>query len=442
MSDSGTEEETYSLMFSSLRHPARRKILRMLSDKTMTFSQMLEELAIPSSHLTYHLENLGDLVLKEKDGKYKLSSFGKASVSMMKNAEEVPNSNSKRFSAIPLRWKTVFAVFAMSIVLLAGVAYVEYAAVNTVNSSLADLQDKFTQLQNQNERLLQWTPSGNMATIILKDVIQIDVNKYQTTLESSTASINTQLGGVVEEVFQYSLVNAQSNLVITLRFRDGHFSLYTLSQLTGAPNYPPVYTQPQATDPLQATQDIIDRYASVMNDTYLPQAKELMAIATDTGSDQILGNVKLQLTIMGATSQAEIMYTDNGTDFKPKEMIVKFDDHLVNYFSDDWFLYNIGDSHITISANQAELIAKNAVKTFSWDANGTHVSNFNVLDNPVTAVFYPHPKTDTLILYPYWLVTLNLDKTYPGNVNQINVGVWGDTGKVEAITLGGPVASS
>jgi hypothetical protein len=37
---SGTEEETYSIMFSSLRHPARRKILRMLSERKMTFSQM------------------------------------------------------------------------------------------------------------------------------------------------------------------------------------------------------------------------------------------------------------------------------------------------------------------------------------------------------------------------------------------------------------------
>ena len=64
MSDS--EEEIYSVMFSSLRHPARRKILRMLSERKVTYSQMLEELAIPSSHLTYHLENLGELVIKDE----------------------------------------------------------------------------------------------------------------------------------------------------------------------------------------------------------------------------------------------------------------------------------------------------------------------------------------------------------------------------------------
>ena len=53
-----SEEEIYSTMFSSLKHPARRKILRMLAEKQMTFSQMLEALGVSSSHLTYHLENL------------------------------------------------------------------------------------------------------------------------------------------------------------------------------------------------------------------------------------------------------------------------------------------------------------------------------------------------------------------------------------------------
>ena len=78
-----SEEETYSIMFSSLKHPARRKILRMLADKPKNFSRILEEMGISSSHLTYHLENLGELVTKMDDGKYRLSTFGKAAVMTM-----------------------------------------------------------------------------------------------------------------------------------------------------------------------------------------------------------------------------------------------------------------------------------------------------------------------------------------------------------------------
>ena len=98
---SGSAEESYSTMFSSLRHPARRKILKMLSEKSMTFSQMLDELEIPGSHLTYHLENLGEFLVKMDDGKYKLSSFGEASVSMMKGAEEVPGNQTKSSRRYP-----------------------------------------------------------------------------------------------------------------------------------------------------------------------------------------------------------------------------------------------------------------------------------------------------------------------------------------------------
>ena len=258
MSDSGTEEETYSLMFSSLRHPARRKILRMLSENTMTFSKMLEELAIPSSHLTYHLENLGELVLKDKDGKYKLSSFGIASVAMMKGAEEVPNGKLKSFSTLPLRWKSIFAIFAISIVLLASISYVEFASMNSMNNDLGKLKVDYATVQSQNTQLLQWSPSNNLATVIIKDVIQIDISKYpQTILESDTAQIRTDMGSVIEEVFTYKIANTQSSFDLTLTFRNGHFWQFVLTQEEGYPNYPLIYTQPQSGDILQATRDLI-----------------------------------------------------------------------------------------------------------------------------------------------------------------------------------------
>ncbi len=154
---SGSEEETYSIMFSSLRHPARRKILRMLSESAMTFSQILEELAIPSSHLTYHLENLGELIAKNEDGKYKLSSFGNATVSIMKGAEEVPNTQSKRFSALPLRWKSLYAAFIIGLVFLAGFSYIQYSSINQMSIDYEHLKLDWDQVKAQNQRLLSWS---------------------------------------------------------------------------------------------------------------------------------------------------------------------------------------------------------------------------------------------------------------------------------------------
>lgn len=434
---SGSEEETYSIMFSSLRHPARRKILRMLSERTLTFSNMLEELAIPSSHLTYHLENLGELVIKEDGGRYRLSSFGKASVAMMKSAEEVPNTQTTRFSALPLRWKSLYAAFIIAIVLLASFSYVQYASFNNLSSDLGALRLDLERVTEQNLQLLSWSPSTDQAMVIIKDVIQINVSRYQASLESSTAEIRSDYDGVIEEVFKYTLENSQSNFELTLRFRNGHFSMFQLIQLEGYPNYPPIYTQQQPTDALQAARALVQRYKTVMNDTYIDEASRLLASASGSSGDQTLGNTKLRLSTLGADAEARLMYTANGTDFEAKSLYVAFKNQIVQTFSDDWFLFKVGSTQVNISRDQAVLAAKNAAKAFSWSANGTQITDFQIMDNPVSVVFYPFSRTDPLTLYPYWYVTLYLDKTYPGGVSDITVGVWADTGNIENIKAGG-----
>ena len=431
MSDS--EEEIYSVMFSSLRHPARRKILRMLSDKNMTFSQMLEELAIPSSHLTYHLENLGELIAKDKSGKYGLSSFGKASVSMMKNAEEVPNGNAKHFSTLPLRWKSVFAILAIAVILLASFTYIQFASISSLSGNYSALKADFDRIKAENDRLLSWTPSTSKAMSIVNDVIQIDTTMYQTTGTSPKAEYREDLGGIIEETFSYDLVNSQSSFKLTIKFRDGHFYQFALTQLEGYPNYPPIYKQPQSTDALQATTDLIQRYKAIMNDTYLTEVSALLAAANNTSGDQILGNTKLKMVTYGIDARAFLIYTENGIDFEAKSLSITLQNNIITSFIDDWFLFKVGSTQINVSRDQAILAAKDAVRSFSWSADGEQITDFQIIDNQVSVVFKTKTRIDPLTLMPYWLVTLPLDKTYPGGINSIVAGVWADTGEVENI---------
>ena len=215
---SGSEEETYSAMFSSLRHPTRRKILRMLSEKSMTFSEILDKLEIPSSKLTYHLENLGELVVKKEDGKYKLSSFGEAAIVTMKRAEEAPTVQKKDFSSIPLRWKSLYAIFIIGIVILTSLSYGQYASYNQLSKDYNTLGASFEKVQSQNQQLLSGSTSNAEALIIIKDVFQIDATKYQVTLLSDTVGPKVSLGGIAEEVLTYSLVNNASNINLVLTF--------------------------------------------------------------------------------------------------------------------------------------------------------------------------------------------------------------------------------
>ena len=118
-----SDEETYSLIFKSLNHPIRRKILRMLRENELAFSKILESLSIDSGHLNYHLESLGDLITRSQDGKYRLSSFGLAAVKLMSGVEEHDSSTAppKRKSIVNLT-AAIFSV-ALVIALLATSVY-------------------------------------------------------------------------------------------------------------------------------------------------------------------------------------------------------------------------------------------------------------------------------------------------------------------------------
>ena len=429
---SGSTEETYSAMFSSLRHPARRKILKMLSEKEMTFSQMLDELEIPGSHLTYHLENLGEFLVKMPDGKYKLSSIGEASCAIMKGAEEVPNMQTKKFAMLPVRWKTIFTIFAIGIILLASLSVVQTYSLNQLSNDYELLKADLEKERLQNQQIISWS-SAERAINIIREVVQIDTTKYQTTLLRDTVENRSDLDGAVEEILKYSLTTTESKIDIVLRFRNNHFSLFQLSLIEGFPPFAPIYTQTQPTGILEATRRIIERYHSLDSDPYLEDMVTLLESTDETNSEQTLGNVKLKVTIYGDNAEVLLMYTADGFDYSGKSIRLVFQKHVLQELSDDWFLYKISDAQVNVSKEQAIQIARDAAKNFRWIADGAQVSNFNVLAQPVSAEFFPHARTDFLTLVPYWYVTLYLDAEYPGGVNSITVGVWADSGEVANI---------
>jgi hypothetical protein len=431
---SGSTEETYSAMFSSLRHPARRKILKMLLDKEMSFSQMLDELGIPGSHLTYHLENLSEFLVKMPDGKYKLSSVGEASVSIMKGAEDVPNMQAKKFSVLPLRWKTLLTMFMIGIVLLASTSVVQYYSFSQLSNDYELVKADLEKARLQNQQIISWN-SAELALIIIRDVAQIDTTKYQTTLLRDNIQNRSDLGGTVEEILQYSLATSESKLDLVLRFRNNHLSLYQLSLIEGILPFAPIYVQPQSTNILEATRSLIERYKSVSDDPYLEDMSTLLNSVNQTNTEQTLGNVKLKVTIYGDNAEVLLMYTESEFDYSAKSVRILFYKNVLHELTDDWFLYTVSSTQqVSISRDQAIQLAKNAAQDFEWNVNGEQVTEFNVLAEPVSAVFFPHPRTaDSLNLIPYWFVTLYLDKEYPGGVNSITVGVWADNGDVANI---------
>jgi DNA-binding transcriptional ArsR family regulator len=423
MSDS--EETIYSTMFSSLKHPARRKILRMLSEKSMSFSQLLDTLEISSSNLTYHLESLGELLFKTEDGAYKLSTFGVASVNTMKVVEEAPAAGEKRWS-LSLRWKTVFAVIAIAVIVLASFSAVQY-------NSLSQLSSEHEVLESKYEQLLSWSAGANNALDFLHGVVAVDTARYDATLLSNTVEQRSDLGGVVEQILRYSLTSSESKFDVLFRFRNNQLSRYQVVLVEGAP----IYVEPQPINVLDSAKILLERLWSFKGTSYLENMSKVAdSLNTLTNAEITEGNTKLTVSVTGTRVEIWWMYTENGVDFSPKSLRLVYDNGVLTDLIDGYFLFTIANTNKNISADKAIEIARNAVRGFTWNIDGTEVSNFNVLTQPVTATFHPAPREEPLALVPYWQVTLYLDKVYPGGVNRLAVGVWADTGAVAEIMTG------
>lgn len=131
---SDKEEETYSLIFSSLKHPIRRKVFRLLSDGPKTFTEILERINVDSSHLSYHLDSLKELVKKE-NGKYALSDFGRAATSLMSVVEEPEKEVAPiRKSLGRIHPKPLF-IFMIAILIISIAATIHFQSLNTQLSS-------------------------------------------------------------------------------------------------------------------------------------------------------------------------------------------------------------------------------------------------------------------------------------------------------------------
>lgn len=421
------KEEIYSVMFSSLKHPVRRKILRILSDKPLTFSEMLELLGISSSNLTYHLENLGELVTKDEKGVYRLSTFGKAAVGTMKLVEDAPDIQPKKRSAITKKWRIITGVLLAALIIASSLATIGITTLNSVVSELDSLQRKYDQL-------LSWTTTTDNAIEFLQRVVEIDTTRYAATLRERTIESKSNLGGITEETMKYTLSGidnsgAESKLSITFRFRNGQFSRYQLSIDEGSP----IYSQPQSPFVLDAAKNLVNRLEDYFKSPYLSNMSRLMSLVSTSESMEIKeGNIKLNATIAGNDANILMQYTENGVDFEQKGVRLVFDDGILKDLTDGWSLYSIGSSSVTVNRDRAVTLAKNALNGYTWTYNNNVISSFQYNPDPALVIFRPATKND-LNLYPQYAITFFLDKVYAGGVYMIVVYVWADTSEVAYI---------
>jgi DNA-binding transcriptional ArsR family regulator len=418
------EEEIYSVMFKSLKHPARRRILSLLNDKPLGFMELAALLGLSSSHLTYHLESLGELLAKTPSGEYQLSSFGRATVSAMKGVEEAPELASRRPKKMARKWKAAFAALMVAVLLLSSFGVYQYYTINQLAASQGSLEA-------ENQQLLSWGIGAGTVADMLRTVVQLDTNRYKITLNSNTLLYREDFE-VAEEALNYGFANPQGNLTVSLRFRENHLSRYQL-----AADATPQLTQTPPSSPLEAAKAALYRYGNYSKDAYLTEMQTLLNSVNATAGEATVatsGNMKLQIAQTGSSTEFLWMYTQDGVDFSAKSLRLTFTDGVLTALTDGYFLFTVADATVHYDSSQAEAIAEAYLKSMKWTINGTPASGFNPTDT-VSVQMLPHPRGDSVALVPYWYVVMRLDKTYAGGFNEASVGVWADSGEVADVQL-------
>lgn len=206
---SNQERDTYSVLFTSLKHPIRRKILRILSEGPRSFSDIQEIFRIESSHLTYHLENLGDLIFKIEDGKYALSSLGEAAVSIMYKVEERPTRALIHPTFLSKRWKVLFATLFIGLIFISALSLLEYQTLNQLSSQYAELRAEYELMQ---ETLRE--------TLGLENLILTNEYNENNSIASPLLSVNDSAASTYYDnpsVHWYSMYSLTSNFTLEIK---------------------------------------------------------------------------------------------------------------------------------------------------------------------------------------------------------------------------------
>lgn len=180
---------------------------------------MIDALGVSNSFLTYHLENLGELIGKTEDGKYKLSSFGEAANATMTKVEDIPTTaphQSPETGTKKIVGRSVaIALGIICILLIAslGGAFAYYTMIihnkenelGSANNTISQLNTNVTNLQNRDKQLQTWL-DGNETLLN-----QIQANNMN--LQNQVDLLNSNVADLQNQVNNFQIGSAENSTI-------------------------------------------------------------------------------------------------------------------------------------------------------------------------------------------------------------------------------------
>jgi hypothetical protein len=266
------------------------------------------------------------------------------------------------------------------------------------------------------------SPVKDKALAFIEDVIQPDMSKYNITLVNDIVGQPLIWPSETQESVKYHLDNNGSGPDIICLFTNNVLT----SALLSANGSSTFYSNLSA-DLTSRTLATLKGYQTYTGEDLQDMVNAFTNVDVTQNVTKISGNIKLTIQNIPFGTDISFKYTYNGTDYTG--ISFTFRNGQFYSFMDDRSEWVIGNTDVNINQSQAIDIAEQYVQNYSYTLdNGTVVKGFNVTAIQAALNFYPRNNSTTI--YPYWSVQLNLDKLYPGNVWQLSVGIWADSGTV------------
>lgn len=276
---------------------------------------------------------------------------------------------------------------------------------------------------------------------ILDGVVGLDTAAYNVNIASYSQDLYFEV--LPQEYLKYTLESDESKLSIVCSFVDEKLRSMNMYVTDGSPRM----TQ-QVSNTHEIAKDFLDKYQTYSSASYYSTLRSMLDnVEADKNVTKTSENVNLKVTITSNCTSFRWTYTVNGIEAPSKCVALKFEQGFLKYFIDTWSLWTIGSTDLNISEDEAIKIAMNAAENYSWNVSMGEdnpeitVTDFNIVGISETTLQISNYATqnksrggDPLTLYPGWHVKLYFDKLYSGQVYGLDIGIWADTGEINAIS--------
>lgn len=275
---------------------------------------------------------------------------------------------------------------------------------------------------------------------ILSNVVDLNLTKYKVTPKEYPQSYNSSYLGVVpQEDVDYDLVSEGSRVKALFTFANSRLQMIHVLENEGSP-----HVTKTAANSLELAKNFFSNYQAYTADSLYGELKSTLDnVDASKNVTKTTGNTQLEVTANNGYTTFKWTCTSNGAIAPSKFVALGFNSGFLTCFVDNWHLYKIGSTSVTLSEQEAKAIALETAKAHNWslklDADAFEAKNFNESNVRWTALIFDGSlganktrSSDPLMLYPVWRVGVALNKWY-GQLYGIEVDIWADTKEVRYV---------